>query len=1145
MKPNTFYFINLACCLLFIITWVYGQIDIHSPPNQTKASKDVIVNRNDLSNQKMNSSFETVINFGHTESINSLVISPSNKYAASSAKNKIIVWDLQTSKQILSTEKIGFVSKMKFIDNSNIIISTYNRGLVSWNIQENKETQISDKNLPIQDFALSKDKNKVFSINFGGPSYLLAMKKGYEMTDEKSQMEKSINISDTTNLQEALTQSIVNGMVNSYNATLATTQGYNIQISNIKDKKTESLKVNFEPTSHPLYRESFISLALSLDEKKLIIGTDFGKILIWDIENKKINKIITGHSKEVNKIVCTNQYIITASSDKSIRLWNNQTFDLAQTFLEHTEPIYTLLITENQKHLYSAGKDGAIKKWDLTSISTKSVYTYKDEVLGYSADIGHLVLTSSSRFLFFTYNAAPWDFRNSFIQTDDALRALGISAKNTYLYGFKMLDLNTNSIKRIFKGNISNILKSKLSMSNNYLVLSSGDKYIKSLNLLQPDLKRNRLAFEFNATHIFPADSKDIFYVFKSPNYSLNAFNPRIDQDEYIFDLKSSSFFKANLRKFGEDFSRMNKVLKVYKGPLNMLQTEGAGHVNYISKDGSYLLSKSDRKLSFQKINGQNNYSEIKNINTDSETLTAIALSYDNKYGVTSDGQTASLWDMNSGNKLKNFSVHKARINDVDITNNNKIVITSSDDNTVKFWSLENGNEICNMILGAEESNDFVIFTPDNYYFGSSGGVRNMISFVRDKKNYDFYQFDLQYNRPDIVLERIGLAPKELIESYKKAYEKRLKRLNFNPENFEKERSFNVPEIKLTNVKDYFIQSPTKQFKFAIEAIDQKFKLDRLNLYVNGVPVYGIRGKDLKSKDTSYIIDNQEIMLSQGENIIDILVVNQDRVKSFTERLEVEYIPTQATKPNLYMIGIGASKYKSIETLPNVDNDIRDFVKLYKTKEGSLFNKIIVDTLLNESVEKNKVLQLRNKLKLSQPDDIVIVYYSGHGAWVDTTNYYLATYDINSTFLKSSNPQKKGLLIDDIESSLLDSIPARKKLFIVNACKSGETDKDILTFEKMKELFIDLRINTGTVIISSTQGNYSSRTSGNKKNSEFGETLLDMLNTKFNQVDKNKDKEISIIEFKDYLEQEVSFGEGGRIKPTIRSENIVANFRIW
>ena len=112
--------------------------------------------------------------------------------------------------------------------------------------------------------------------------------------------------------------------------------------------------------------------------------------------------------------------------------------------------------------------------------------------------------------------------------------------------------------------------------------------------------------------------------------------------------------------------------------------------------------------------------------------------------------------------------------------------------NRMDCYDIERKADLCSIFL--IDSSNFLILTPSHYYACSKGGYGG-VAFRIGNQVYPFQQFDLQFNRPDIVLERIALAPQELIKSYRKAYEKRLKKMNFKEEMFNQD--FHLPSIKI------------------------------------------------------------------------------------------------------------------------------------------------------------------------------------------------------------------------------------------------------------------------------------------------------------------------------------------------------------
>jgi hypothetical protein len=121
---------------------------------------------------------------------------------------------------------------------------------------------------------------------------------------------------------------------------------------------------------------------------------------------------------------------------------------------------------------------------------------------------------------------------------------------------------------------------------------------------------------------------------------------------------------------------------------------------------------------------------------------------------------------------------------------------------------------------------------------------------------------------------------------------------------------------------------------------------------------------------------------------------------------------------------------------------------------------------------------------------------------------------------------KKGGIPYDVLEDLLDSIPARKKLLLIDACHSGEVDKDdfrqmneiagakgIVTpkggetentsesptiglqnsFQLMQELFVNVQKGSGATIISAAAGDQFALEGGKLENGFFTYAILQYM----------------------------------------------------
>ncbi|HRF20132.1 MAG TPA: hypothetical protein PK977_18270, partial [Chitinophagaceae bacterium] len=96
----------------------------------------------------------------------------------------------------------------------------------------------------------------------------------------------------------------------------------------------------------------------------------------------------------------------------------------------------------------------------------------------------------------------------------------------------------------------------------------------------------------------------------------------------------------------------------------------------------------------------------------------------------------------------------------------------------------------------------------------------------------------------------------------------------------------------------------------SIKGSDKKINLDRYNVWVNEVPVFGRTGKSVRNQKTKSISATVELTLSEGMNRIEVSVMNMAGTESYRMPLYVNYSPAVKQKEMTRFIGIGIDQFK-------------------------------------------------------------------------------------------------------------------------------------------------------------------------------------------------------------------------------------------
>ncbi len=530
---------------------------------------------------------------------------------------------------------------------------------------------------------------------------------------------------------------------------------------------------------------------------------------------------------------------------------------------------------------------------------------------------------------------------------------------------------------------------------------------------------------------------------------------------------------------------------------------------------------------------------------------------------VLGTGFSLLLFNQN-GEQIGEFIGHSGGIKALALSNNGKQMLSLGQDRIVMLWDITNpgafNHPIASFVVSAD--NDWICATNENYYASSKYGVKYM-GFWQNRGNYteaDFYpfdQFDLQYNRPDKVLEALGTGDEKLKIAYEKAYEKRLKKYGFSAiDNLQNRRLPYIIDISPSKVVTT-LEQPFKVTGCDGNSID---KFSHFNFWINDVQVF----PDQPKTDKSELTVEFNAQLTPGKNIITVQPINQKGMPGIKKQVTY-FADVKPVKPDLYLVAVGVSEYNNAEmNLRYAAKDASDMIE--EMKSAGNFGNINTKLIVNGDATLENIKAAKQFLKQAKPWDVTIIYFAGHGLLSDDLDWYFATADVDF-----NKPELRGLVYDELEG-LFDSIPSRNRLLLLDACHSGEVDKESMTltstgnmaanvgargfkmvkqpeiglansFKLMQTLFGNLERGTGAVVISSAGGAEFAFESNQWKNGLFTYCLLNGLKTM--KADKNKDGEITVSELRNYVSDEVKRLSNGKQTPTARKENIENDFRVW
>jgi WD40 repeat protein len=534
--------------------------------------------------------------------------------------------------------------------------------------------------------------------------------------------------------------------------------------------------------------------------------------------------------------------------------------------------------------------------------------------------------------------------------------------------------------------------------------------------------------------------------------------------------------------------------------------------------------------------------------------VTCLAFSQDDTtLAAGSEDNQVRWWDVGTGQRRSTLVGHNYAVSSVAFQSPQRLV-SASTDRTVRVWDAGSGEVVATLVSMPKDG--YAIFTPDNYYT-ISRGASDSVSFLRGLDVYPFDSFDLVFNRPDVIIERLRVAPRQLVDAFKAAYATRVRRMGFSLENLSAD--MHLPEAHFVGSRPP-IEVQARQLSLTIAASDSQYLLDRINLYVNGVAVFGQAGQSVAALKTKQLEKTLQLELSRGPNFIEVSVHNEKGIESAREQLEVRYTGPAAAA-STWLVSFGVSKYADHNyDLNYAAKDANDVSRALSNGRRDVKTQVFVDA----GVTRESLAEARKLLERSGVDDTVVVFAAGHGLLTDDFRYYFASADTDF-----EDPAARAIPYDQLEG-LLDGLKARRKLLLIDTCNSGEVDPEALKPIKvaegsivphgsrglkakyklslsevqglLTELFADLRRGTGAVVISSAGGAEYALESAAWKNGVFTFALLEALQLR--GADANKDRKLAVSELRDHVAKRVPELTKGAQKPTVRRDNLFVDFPV-
>ncbi len=531
------------------------------------------------------------------------------------------------------------------------------------------------------------------------------------------------------------------GLVQAIEATGQSKSSLGAVPKEVQSSLLEALQVAKEGTieSYILrgHQEKVRAVAASPDGRYIVSASKDGKLRLWNWQGNGIGEPFFGSEDEAIAVAFApdGEAIASGSDDKTVRLWNLRGQPIGEPFVGHENTVSSVAFSPDGKYIASGSWDKTVRLWNREGKPVGEPFAeHEDGIISiaFSPDGKYIASASQDKTI------RLWDLQGKslgkpLVGHRGAVRSVAFSPDGKYIVSggedrtLRLWDLEGKAIGEPFEGHEDNVWSVAFSPDGEYIISAGWDNTIRLWNkegkAIAPPLRGHEdviwsVAFSPDGDYIASASSDETVRIW-SRRPELPKL-PLASQEQPITSVAFS--VDGEIIATGSD----DGTVRLWDKEGNSIGQPFIGHEATVwflafSPDGRYLASGSgDGTVRLWDLQGK----AIATLTGHEGTVWSVAFSPDGKYiSSGGDDKTVRLWDREGKAIGEPFVGHESAVTAIGFSPDGKYIVTGSSDRAVRVWDKQ-GNGIGKPFVGHEEAIYFLDVSPDGEYIVTVGSDR-------------------------------------------------------------------------------------------------------------------------------------------------------------------------------------------------------------------------------------------------------------------------------------------------------------------------------------------------------------------------------------------------------------------------------------